>query len=523
MTSKRKKEIKGIEEVNHSLNKIIKGAGIFFIGLVIGKILGYFYVMFVARLGTEQFGLLNLGLSIVSLLTIVSLLGLDNGILRYVSYFSAKGDNRGIKGSILSSLKICFPISIFLALVMFAFSTQISTIFFHNLNLAPILRIFSIMIPFSVVSMLFYSSFRAFQRVEYEVGLREILEKAIRLLLSVIFIYLGFKVLGATYAYVISAVIIFIFVTVILNKLVFPIFTTKIKARDYSKELLSFSLPLMFVGVLISIIVWIDTLMLGYFRTVGEVGIYNAANPTAALMFIIPTALISLFLPIITNFYSQKKFSQIKHIYKSVSRWIFFVNFPIFIIITVFSRQILRIIFGNEYMAGALALSLLVCGHLFYSLSYTSANILYMAKKTRIVFNITLIFAASHILFGLILIPKYGINGASFAALLSFLLASFLNIFFSYKKIKVYPFDKSFFKSMASGILATGVVYYTIKFVFKSLSPIGLSLMFVVLLLIYIALLFLFKSFRKEDIEVLKIIMGKLRLPSKLKLSLFNL
>lgn len=508
-----KKSEKGLEseELNHSLTKIAKGAGIVFFGMVIGKILGYFYTIFVARLGAEQFGLLNLGFSVVSLLSIIAVLGLDQGILRYIPFYSARNDKRKVKGALLSSLFIALPLSILFALLVFIFSNQISTSFFHNIALAPLLRIFSFMIPLSTIGSILLASFRAFQRVEYEVGLKEITEKAIRLLATLLLVFFGFGVIGATYSYLISAVIVFVLAIFILEKKVFPIFARRIKAKYYAKELLSYSIPLLLTSVLVFVIVWIDTLMLGYFRTASEVGIYNAAHPTAALMFVLPTALISLFLPIITGLYSQKKHEQIKQLYKRVSKWIFLVSFPLFLVMIVFSRQIITIIFGNEYAAAATPLAILVFGYLLYSMSYTSSNILSMVKKTKLIFYINLIFAGSNILLNFLLIPRFGVNGAAIATTISYILGSLLYIFFGFNITKTYPFDKSFFKSFIAGLISIVSVFYLAKLILKPASLYGFVFFFLTFLVVYSGLLFLFRGFEKGDFEILKIIIKKIK------------
>lgn len=515
MTSKRKKGTKGIEEVNHSLNKIARGAGIVFICMMLGKFLGYFYVMFIARLGTENFGLINLGLSVVSLIGTIAILGLDNGILRYVPYFLAKNDKAKVRGVILSSLKIVFFIGLTVSLLIFLSAPFISVNLFHNAKLIPILKIFALMIPFSILGSILLPSFRAFQYVEYESGLKEVGEKAIRLAFTIILVFLGFGVIGVAYPYLFSAILIFVLSVIIFQKKVFPIFGKGLKSKSSTRELLIFSLPLLLSNILVYAIVWIDTLMLGYFRTAAEVGIYNAAHPTAALMFVLPTALISLFLPIITGYYSRKKFRQVEEIYKRVSKWIFFVNFPLLLLMAIFSRQIIRIIFGQDYLSATTPLAILVFGYLVYSLSYTSSNILSMAKKTKLIFYITLIFTASNILFNYLLIPKYGVNGAAVATSLSYITGSLFFVFFGYRKIRILPVSKSFFKSILAGIISIFLVYFLTRLFFVSVPLYAFIIMFMLFLAAYSLLLFLFKSFDREDIEIIKIILGKIGVKRK--------
>jgi len=495
-----------------SLAKIAKGAGIVFFGMVFGKVIGYLYVIFVSRLGTEQFGLLNLAYTVISLLSVIALLGLENGLLRYIPYYQAKRDNPRIKGTITYSLKICLFLSIIFTGITFLYSKEIATYFFHNIKLAHLLRIFTFILPFSVITSLFLSSFRAFQRVEYEVGLKEIVEKAVRLLTAFFLVSLGFGVIGAAYSYLVSSIIVFFVALYIIEKKVFPVFSDDTEPQEQGRELLLYSIPLMLSNILVFIISWTDTLMLGYFRNASEVGIYNAAHPTAALMFIMPTAFISLFLPIITGLYSQKKYEQIKKLYKRVSRWIFFVNFPVFLIMAFFSRQIIRIIFGQDYVSGAIPLTILVFGYLIYSLAYTSGNILNMAKKTKLIFFITLIFAGSNVVLNYLLIPKYGVSGAAIATSVSFIVAGTFYISFSHKITETYPINKSFFKSFLAGLLAVVIVYCLTRLIFEVVPLYGFILVFFLFMLLYLGLLFLFRGFENEDFEILKVIIRRFRL-----------
>lgn len=508
--SKKEKKEKEQKEELVSLKTIARGAGIVFVGMVIGKIIGYLYVLLVARLGTEQYGLLILGFSIVSLLSIVAVLGLDLGISRYIPFYSARKDRGRIKGTLFSALFVALPISVLFTIIVFFFSNQIATIFFHNILLAPLLRVFSLMIPLAALGSIFLASFRAFKRVEFEVGFKEIGEKAIRLVLVFIFILVGLSLSWIAFSYVASALVILIFSILILNKKVFN-FLDKTKPIFYTKELLNYSLPLLFSGILVFVITWTDTFMLGYFKTVSDVGIYNAAHPTALLMFILPTAFISLFLPVITELYSQNKMNEVKYLFKRVSKWIFFVNFPIFLIIAFFSKQIIGTIFGQDYVSGAIALSVLAFGYLIFSFSYTCQNILSMAKKTRIILFITILFASLNIMLNYILIPIYGINGAAIATSVSFILAATLYLFFNHKLIKTLPFRKQYLKSMVSAIVSIILVYFITQLLFKIVPFYGFVLMFLIFIISYSLLLFLFKSFEREDKEIIKIIVKKFK------------
>jgi O-antigen/teichoic acid export membrane protein len=251
--------------------------------------------------------------------------------------------------------------------------------------------------------------------------------------------------------------------------------------------------------------------MLGFLKTASDVGIYNAAHPTAALMFILPTAFISLFLPIITELYSKNKMNEVKEVYKRVSKWIFFVNLPIFLFMATFSRQIINIAFGQDYVSGAAALTILAFGYLIYSFSYTSSNILSMAKKTRIILFVTIFFAGLNVLFNYLLIPVYGINGAAIATSSSFIFASLLYFIFNFNIIRNLPFQKQYFKAMLSGIFSLAIIYGILQLISEEISFFGFVSLLLLFIFFYAGFLFLFKSFEKEDKEIISLILRRFK------------
>ncbi len=114
---------------------MVWGAAVMFLGRILGKGIGYFYIIFVARLGAAQYGMLNLGVSIASLLVALSVLGLDGGVLRYSSLYLAKNDRARVKGVLYSVLRICLPLSLILSVLMFLLSEYLAVSIFHDSSL----------------------------------------------------------------------------------------------------------------------------------------------------------------------------------------------------------------------------------------------------------------------------------------------------------------------------------------------------------------------------------------------------
>ena len=493
--------------LNESLRKIAKGAGIGFAGTFIGTVLGYFSRMIIARfLGSDEYGLICLGFAAMTIAATLALAGFSAGVQRYISFYKGKGDEGRIKGTIIGALKISFSLSLILALLLFFYADWISIHVFHEADLTPVLRIFLIAAPFWVLATVFTSATIGFQEIKYRVYTFFLFKDTFKLIAIVIFLVLGYGVLGAAVGWVLAIIGTAFLAFYFLEKKVFPIFLhSKVKAVSVDKELLFFSFPLIFAGLASLITGWTDTLMLGYFCSSSEVGIYNAAAPTAKILQIVPGAFTLIFMPVATELYARNKSGELRNTYSSVTKWIFAIILPGFVLMSLFSVSIIKIMFGPEYIKGATALSILAFSYFVYALAGLASSFLVTYGRTKIVMGCSFICASINFFFNILLIPVYGIDGAAVATGFSVVLMSALHLFFVYRIMKMQPFKKSYFKPFFASIIAVSMVYMTTKYVI-GVSFFSLVGMFFAFLILYFFLLLIFKSFEEQDLMIMRAI-----------------
>lgn len=489
-------------------NKLAKGALLVFLAMVFGRFFSYMYVVLVSRLGSAIYGTLSLGFAIFLCIEILSILGLNRGILRYVSYFRGKKDESKIKGVIIDSLKISFCMGFLFFMLLFLFSNKISLIF-NNPDLSIVLQIFAFFLPFSIISNILTVSLRAFEKANYEIFIKEFLEKIIKFILTLIFILMGFRLMGAALGYispvVLSAVLAFIF----LQKKVFKLFGGKISKVSLKKELLLYSIPLMVVSLLNKLNSWTDILMIGYFKTSSDVGVYNVASPTAGLLFVAPMALTFLFMPIIGKLYGEGKYEKIKIVHNHSSKWIFMINFWIFLFMAFFSRNIILEFFSENYAGASIPFLILIFGYMFFGLCYIGLEMLSVIKRTKtILFSVAIFFLFNAVL-NYVLIPSYGLIGASIATSSSFVIGASLIIICNYKYTKLQPFNLSFIKISACAIASIIAVYFINNYLPQNLLT--LFILGIIYALIYLSLLFISKSLDKDDLVILDGLRKKLK------------
>jgi len=494
------------EYLNESLRKIAKGAGITFVGTAIGMFFGFFTRMIIARfLGPGDYGLISLGVAGLSITATIGLLGLPAGITRHVSFYKGKGDKGRIKGTIVSALKISFPISIILACLLFFGSNWISVNVFHDEKLTQILQIFAIAVPFWCLAQIFLRATIGFQDMRYKAYVEDIFQNIFKLAVIVLLLYLGFGVLGATWGWSLTIIVMSFLAFYFLEKRVFPVFNTKVKAISIRKELFSFSWPMTLVDASRLIFGWIGTLMLGYFITSYDVGIYNAALPIAGLMQIALASSATIFMPVISELYSLRKYEDIRRTYSIVTKWVFSIVFPVFLLIILFAKQIMWVLFGSEYVSGAMALCILAFGYLIASVVGPASSILVASGRTKVILVCYCVGAAANLFLNLFLIPIHGVNGAAIATASSYAFMNILTFLFVYKLEKVQPFRMSSLKPIFASVLACLLVYAVTKYLIGA-TLFVLIVMFFLFLALYFSLLLIFKGFEEEDLMIMRAI-----------------
>lgn len=498
------------KEETAALKTIAKGAGFVFAGMIISKFLTYFYRLIVARwLGPEEYGLISLGLAVVGVGLMLSTLGLPAGVVRFVSYYIGKKKETYAKGVIITALKYVSVLSLVVVAVLLFYSDWLALDFFHNHTFLTVLIISILTIPFVAVAAVFIQAIYGFRVAKYAVYAKSIAEPGVRLMTTILLLYFGLGVVGAAGAIFFGAVISMLLALYYLHFKTFPVFSRKIKARFRARELFAYSWPLTFVALLSMVLGWTDTVMLGYFTGPESVGVYNAALPTAQLVMIFYVAIIALFTPVITRFYSMKKTAEMKSVFRRVSRWIFSFTFPTVLLLAMFSTTILRLLFGHEYVGASTALVILSAGYFIVTLVGPTTETLNSIGKTKVNLFNALVAASANILLNIYLIPIYGIVGAATATAFSFVLLNVLSVLEVYYFVRVQPFSLWFLKPTAASLLSASIVFIVIKSLFKATPFWALILALGAFLVLYVVVLLLLKSFDKEDIEMMRAVERK--------------
>lgn len=493
-----------------SLKTVAKGFGIVFIGAIIVKILGSVNTILLARfLGAGTFGLFSLGLSVFAIITAISMFGLGDGVIRFVSYYKAKARDDKVKSTIWFGLNFCLILSVSSAILLFFLAEKISIHVFDKEDLKIVLQIFSIALPFYVLSQILAAPMTGFKEVKYPVYIQGIAMTLAKILVFLSFIYVGYRLYGAIIAFIIASFLGIILSLWIIQKRLFPIFRSGIESAPIGKELFLYSWPLTLSTFTVLIFSHSDVLLLGYFKASEDVGIYSVALSIAILLGFVLRSFASIFFPVISELYAKEDISELSRVYKVTTRWSFLITLPAFLFIIFFSREILWLLFGSNYITGSTTLIILAFGFFLSTVAGLTGYVLNAIGKTKVTFGAMLSGSLCNVGLNILLIPPFGIVGAAIGTAVGLVIRMTLGLFFLYRIMKIHPYDKIYGKIIVISLLTILLVFVSANIFIGKIVYWYIIIIAPVYFGIYLFLLIKTKCFRDEDKMILRIIQKK--------------
>lgn len=182
------------------------------------------------------------------------------------------------------------------------------------------------------------------------------------------------------------------------------------------KEVLSESRHFILSDIMSTIYMNIDKIMIGQMMGETYVGYYISAAAISAMWTFVPMALISSFRPTIIELKKNNEYLYELRLTQLLSLIIWSCVFCS-VVICLLSDRLMRIVYGNEFSEGVDALKILTCSQMLAVISVARGIWILCEQKNRYVKYYVAIGTLVNIVLNTLLIPSYGIEGASVATL----------------------------------------------------------------------------------------------------------
>lgn len=380
-------------------------------------------IFIVRYLGPEQYGVLSYVLSFVGLFIAVSSLGLDEIVTRELVRYPEKYID--LLGTALS-LKI---IGAFLMILLLSISV-ITVTNSSEINLFIFIIALSAFFQATNVIDCYFQS-KVFSRYVVQAKFGQVL---LSLIFKMTLIYVEAPLIWFVIAITIDWVLLSVGLLIIYYRYLGN--TLKLKFnRKLAFRYLADSWPLIFSGIMVSIYMKIDQVMIKFMIDEKAVGIYATAVNLSEAWYFIPVVITSSLFPAIIN---SKEVSQefyhdrLEKLYKLIV-W---VPIIISIFITSFSDWVIATLYGEPFLDASIVLSIHIWASVFVFLGVASSKWLMVENMQLLSMMRTLIGMIVNIILNIILIPKYGVIGAAIATFISYFVATF-SIIIQFRNKKV--------------------------------------------------------------------------------------
>ncbi|MFN2602131.1 MAG: glycosyltransferase [Gemmatimonadaceae bacterium] len=164
-----------------------------------------------------------------------------------------------------------------------------------------------------------------------------------------------------------------------------------------------------------TLVVSIDVVMLGFMTTSQQVGWYSAAYRVVFFVMAITYASHVAWLPAVTRAVAEKR--TVDGEISGALRLSVLVTIPFVVGGIMIAPKLLSTLFGDEYVPGATALRLLLVSLFFISLHGPSRNLFLAYDRLGLESWIMAVAVVVNVGLNIVLIPRYGLNGAALATL----------------------------------------------------------------------------------------------------------
>ena len=457
-----------------------------------------FYIFLVHFYSTSIVGVFSLLSAISYLFANAFSLGLQQGIQHFISYHLGRGEDDAVKSLIKKFTIVALVLSVAAFGSLWLLIPVITPLFFHTNAYLVYLRLTDVEILSMVITNILLYMLLGLQNFKLN-GLLNLVNYVVGYGLIIPLIVLNKSPLVIIYAWIIGY-----YLTALLT-LYFIYGKTKRIKTEYLhivklKPVLKYSTPIFISGLVGYGATYVDRFVVTAFLNLSELGIYNFSLLIVNALSILVSPFMIILLSRLSEFYGTGDNESFKRYSLKASEILTAVYVPLALIIAALSPSVLLFLAKSSYVSGAAPITIiLITSSLTVSLSVFVVT-LQAIRKTKVLIVSSSIGLISNLLLSIVLIPRFGIDGAA-VGYASLNITLFVVIYYFSRKYGTLVYDgKKMLKIYVSGF----VTYFLMILVQNRLgySILKLFIFAVTGIAVYLFLIRLTAAFNENDIDL---------------------
>lgn len=451
------------------IGRLIKQSGIFGVGIVLSKAVGFFMIPVYTRFLTpSDYGVLELLDLILFFAANIAGMGILSAVFRFYAAASIEKEKKEVISTALIGSSVLFLIATtFLVLG----ANIVSRLAFGTPHFANLVKIVSLTLLFSSLTEVPMAYLRAKEKVVLFVSIgfaRTILGVST---LTIFLVVLKWGVLGAVYANLLANAIAGLgLLGATLTRVPVKVSLAKLK------EMLSYGLPLVPYSLNMFVLTFADRFFLRHFGNLADVGVYALAYKLAMVMAV----LVNVPFDLVWQWqqFELAKRENAKELYARITTYLLLAAVVVGLGVSVMAKDALRIMTPPSYWAAAQVVPLLVLSYILSALRLVVISGIYVQKVTHRLIPIALASTCTNLTLNWFLIPRYLVMGAAIATVLSY--AVNLILCFSQSQ-KFYAVRYDYLRNVATLTLATLVYLASTLTNFRPEGSVAINLLLILI------------------------------------------
>lgn len=200
-----------------------------------------------------------------------------------------------------------------------------------------------------------------------------------------------------------------------------------------AKKIIFEALPFSIMGLLGTIMLNTDAVILGYFSSATELGLYSAGQKIVFLLYAMPTILSSTIFPSMTRL-AKENAERFGNVLETALIATFLISIPMFLGGVVLSKEIIHFLFGAAYQGAVVTFGIMLFTVILIFPQTFLTNGIFAFNGQKKFITLTLIGVIGNVILDLLLIPRFGIAGSATATVVVGTIVTFL----MWQQMKIY-------------------------------------------------------------------------------------
>jgi O-antigen/teichoic acid export membrane protein len=401
--------------------------------------------------GAAALGIVTLGTQFAFIVAAGTRMGMDMASVRYVAIELGAGRPGAVRVVVARSVLIALAVSAALGALTVAFATPIGNAFAPGgsdpAQTIGSIRAAGVAIPFIALTYVWLGGGRGLKVMRHTLYVQWVAQPLLWIVLMVAFWQVDKTEPMSVWAYSASWALAaaggWFFWTRLSRR--FP----REPAEDgLTGALIKYGGPRAPAALLSQGLFWIDYFVASAIGspavTSNDLGVYAACVRVALAMVLFLTAVSYVFSPFVADLHSRGETQKLDGLFKSITRWTVAGTIPLLLLMLLAPAAILRLFGGSDFTSGTTALRILVIGQAINVSVGAAGFVLIMAGRTGWDLTVYAVSALLDLVLSLILVPKFGINGAAAAQAITIGLSNWLRLGLVKKYVGIFPWDKPY-------------------------------------------------------------------------------